>query len=92
MLALVEDESSIDFFTLSEELRRRNREDIGGGAAYLASLTDGLPRAWRKDNGQFFPHPATWLNNRQREDSLEPDTPEGSVWDEFVGKPGEEES
>lgn len=45
MLALVEEESAIDFFTLREELRRRNKEEIAGGAAYLASLTDGLPRA-----------------------------------------------
>ncbi len=49
-------------------------------------------RAWRKDNGQFIPHPATWLNNRQWEDSVEPDLPGGSVWDEFIGKPEEEES
>lgn len=48
-------------------------------------------RSWRKDNGQFIPHPATWLNNRQWEDSVEPDLPEGSVWDEFIGKPEEEE-
>ena len=49
-------------------------------------------RAWRKDNGQFIPHPATWLNNRQWEDNVEPDLPDGSVWDEFIGKPEEEES
>jgi hypothetical protein len=49
-------------------------------------------RAWRKDNGQFIPHPATWLNNRQWEDSVQPNLPEGSVWDEFIGKPEEEES
>ena len=49
-------------------------------------------RAWRKDNGRFIPHPATWLNNRQWEDEVQPDLPEGSVWDEFIGKPDEEES
>jgi hypothetical protein len=49
-------------------------------------------RAWRKDNGQFIPHSATWLNNRQWEDSVEPDMHGGSVWDEFIGKPEEEES
>jgi replicative DNA helicase len=60
MLALVEDESPIDLFTLREELRRRNKE-AAGGAAYLASLTDGLPRglnvghnarpgSWRRPN------------------------------------------
>ena len=45
MLALAEDESSIDHFTLIEELRRRNKEDAAGGHIYLANLTDGLPRA-----------------------------------------------
>jgi biotin operon repressor len=49
-------------------------------------------RAWRKDNGQFIPHPATWLNNRQWEDEIQPDLPEESVWDEFIGKPEKEES
>ncbi|MBP1602217.1 MAG: dnaC 2 [Acidobacteria bacterium] len=44
MLALSEEETSIDIFTLREELRRRNKEEAAGGPAYLASLTDGLPR------------------------------------------------
>jgi hypothetical protein len=26
---------------------------------------------WRKDNGQFIPHPATWLNNERWADELE---------------------
>jgi len=43
-------------------------------------------RAWRKDDGQFIPHPASWLNNRQWEDSIRPDLPGGSVWDEFIGE------
>jgi replicative DNA helicase len=45
MLALAEEESSIDHFTLIEELRRRNKEDVAGGHIYLANLTAGLPRA-----------------------------------------------
>jgi hypothetical protein len=45
MLALAEEESSIDHFTLIEELRRRNKEDAAGGHIYLVNLTDGLPRA-----------------------------------------------
>ncbi len=49
-------------------------------------------RAWRKDNGQYIPHPATWLNNRQWEDSVQPDLAGGSVWDEFVGEPEKEAS
>jgi hypothetical protein len=49
-------------------------------------------RAWRKNNGQFIPHPATWLNNREWEDSVEPDMPEESVWDESIDKTDEEKS
>ena len=49
-------------------------------------------RAWRKENGQYIPHPTTWLNNRQWEDEIQPDLAEGSVWDEFIGEPEKEES
>ncbi len=45
MLALGEEESSIDCFTLREELRRRDKEDAAGGPVYVAGLTDGLPRS-----------------------------------------------
>jgi hypothetical protein len=45
MLALAEEETSIDIFTPREELRHRNKEETSGGPAYLAALTDGLPRA-----------------------------------------------
>jgi replicative DNA helicase len=45
MIALSEEETSIDFFTLREEIGRCNKEEETGGAAYIASLTDGLPRA-----------------------------------------------
>ncbi len=44
MLALAEEGTCIDLFTVREELRRRNKEEAAGGPAYLASLTDGLPR------------------------------------------------
>jgi len=43
MLALAEEEGSIDLFALREELRRRSKEEAAGGPAYVASLTDGLP-------------------------------------------------
>jgi hypothetical protein len=38
-------------------------------------VMDGLTRhqasdQWRKDNGQFIPHPATWLNKRRFEDEF----------------------
>ena len=42
---------------------------------------------WRKDGGQFIPHPATWLNQERWEDEPEPehikkppDEPEEDVW------------
>jgi replicative DNA helicase len=44
MLALSAEGSPIDLITVREELRRRNKEEAAGGIAYLASLTDGLPR------------------------------------------------
>jgi replicative DNA helicase len=44
MLALAEEEISIDYFTLREELRRHDKEELTGGTAYIAGLTDGLPR------------------------------------------------
>jgi replicative DNA helicase len=43
-LALAEEGTSIDLFTVREELRQRDREEAAGGPAYLASLTDELPR------------------------------------------------
>jgi hypothetical protein len=34
---------------------------------------------WRKDNGQFIPNPATWLNQRRWEDDLTPDSVVGAA-------------
>lgn len=42
MLALAQEETS-SIFHSHEELRRRNKEEISGGATYLAALTDRLP-------------------------------------------------
>ena len=44
-LDLQKAESGIDFITVKNELQRSNKLEACGGAAYLASLTDGLPRA-----------------------------------------------
>lgn len=35
---------------------------------------------WRKDGGQFIPHPATWLNDRGWENDLELGSPGGDDW------------
>jgi len=45
MLHLMNSSRPIDLVTLKEELQRSNELESVGGAAYLASLTDGLPRA-----------------------------------------------
>jgi replicative DNA helicase len=44
MAALAERSQSIDLVTLKEELTRASALEAVGGAAYLASLVDGLPR------------------------------------------------
>ena len=45
MLQLMNNSRPIDLITLKDELQRANELESVGGAAYLASLTDGLPRA-----------------------------------------------
>jgi replicative DNA helicase len=45
MLQLMNISRPIDLVTLKDELQRANELESVGGAAYLASLTDGLPRA-----------------------------------------------
>src|SRR6516164_6318391 len=44
MVALAEAQQAIDLVTLTEELHRRGELDAAGGAPYLASLVDGMPR------------------------------------------------
>jgi replicative DNA helicase len=45
MLLLLNSSRPIDLITLKDELQRSNELESVGGAAYLAGLTDGLPRA-----------------------------------------------
>jgi replicative DNA helicase len=44
MIALGEMQQAIDLVTLTEELHRRGDLEASGGAPYLASLADGMPR------------------------------------------------
>ncbi|HKV26172.1 MAG TPA: replicative DNA helicase [Candidatus Acidoferrum sp.] len=44
MIALSEAQQAIDLVTLTEELHRRGDLEAAGGAPYLASLADGMPR------------------------------------------------
>jgi len=44
MIELSEAHKAIDLLTLTDELRRKGALEAAGGAAYLASLVDGVPR------------------------------------------------
>src|SRR5581483_635404 len=44
MMELQERGRAVDIITLSEELSKKKEVEAVGGIAYLASLTDGLPR------------------------------------------------
>src|SRR6516165_8254032 len=44
MIALGESQQAIDLVTLTEELHRKGELEASGGAPYLASLADGMPR------------------------------------------------
>ena len=44
MISLSESQQAIDLVTLTEELHRRGDLEAAGGAPYLASLADGMPR------------------------------------------------
>lgn len=50
MEALSARSHAIDFITLSEELTRASEMEAIGGMAYLASLTDGVPRTTHIEN------------------------------------------
>jgi replicative DNA helicase len=50
MVALNERNHPIDFVTLKEELSRAGELDSVGGPAYIASLSDGVPRATNVEN------------------------------------------
>src|ERR1700679_916784 len=44
MAELIDSSRAVDIVTLAEELARRKEVEAVGGVAYLASLTEGLPR------------------------------------------------
>ena len=50
MIALAESQQAIDLVTLTEELHRRGDLEGSGGAPYLASLADGMPRVSNVDH------------------------------------------
>jgi replicative DNA helicase len=50
MMELTETSRAIDLITIAEELSRHKEVEAVGGVAYLASLTDGLPRRLNIEN------------------------------------------
>src|SRR3984957_13898306 len=50
MIALGESQQAIDLITLTEELHRFGELEAAGGAPYLASLADGMPRVSDVEN------------------------------------------
>jgi replicative DNA helicase len=44
MIALGDNQQAIDLITLTEELHRKGELEASGGAPYLASLADGMPK------------------------------------------------
>ena len=50
MMELTESSRAIDLITIAEELSRHKEVEAVGGVAYLASLSDGLPRWLIIDN------------------------------------------
>jgi len=46
-----------------QKLTRKNLPDILAGLERVRGSDQ-----WQRDNGQYIPHPATWLNNRRWED------------------------
>src|SRR5271165_951646 len=53
MIVLGESQRAIDFVTLTEELQRKGELEASGGAPYLASLVDGMPRV---SNVEHYAH------------------------------------
>ena len=60
------------------------RPDAQLRATILTAIQRAMTSAdWTKDNGQFIPHPATWLNQKRWEDEPEQ---RRDVWAEFEAK------
>ena len=75
------DDYSKTFLTFWEKYPKK----IGKGAAFNAWKKAGVSldvalaaiekqqtsRQWKRDNGQYIPHPATWLNQQRWEDEVQ---------------------
>lgn len=103
-------ESHSDYSADFEQFWQAYPRKVGKGGAYkawqhakdrpcLACLlevvkTQSNSKDWRKDGGQFIPHPATWLNQRRWEDGdshttkFDTQDPEhfNKQWEDFVHK------
>jgi hypothetical protein len=60
---------------IGKENARKSWNRTATNQKTVTAILSALPNhvespQWRKDNGQFIPHPATWLNQRRWEDVL----------------------
>src|ERR1700726_4429292 len=63
MIALGEAQQAIDLVTLTEELHRRSELEASGGAPYLASLVDGMPRVTNVEHSARIVKEKSMLRN-----------------------------
>jgi hypothetical protein len=57
-------------------------------SAKIMQSLDGHKKShnWTKEEGQFIPHPATWLNARRWEDELKVETPKGQSCEDAMAR------
>ncbi|MBW2186747.1 MAG: hypothetical protein JRG71_10235, partial [Deltaproteobacteria bacterium] len=51
----------------------------------VALNAQAMSEAWQKDNGNYVPHPSTWLNGCRWEDELEPEQNQPDSGSQLVG-------
>jgi len=64
-------------------------EKLSPNAELLQAIVNAVERAkasdeWRRDNGQYIPHPATWINDRRWEDGEDSKLPAENRMGKFV--------
>lgn len=98
MMALSELQSPIDLVTLSEKLHADKALETAGGAPYLASLADGMPRVSNvghyaaivkdKSRARYLIH----LTNNVQQKALEGDAKVDELWNELAAAERESSS
>jgi len=61
---------------INKHTAKKSFEKLKPGSKLLKVILESVAKfketkEWKKDNGQFIPYPATWLNNKRWEDEVE---------------------